>query len=373
MHKVIIIGGGFAGIAASRKLARRKDLFEIALFDKKNGFDFLPSLPDVLGRGIEPRFLACNIESISKAKGVEFINEEILTIDFDRRKVFTAKRETEYDYLIVTSGSETNFYGNENIRKEAFSLDNVADADKIVKIIKEKTFKNYIVSGGGYTGIEVATNLRLFLDKNKAAGKIVIIERSSSILGPLPAWIKQYVSDNLAKINVEVLLDTSVERIENNTVYLQGGKTLSDSFVIWAAGVKTAGFIQNLKVEKNPQGRIQVDEHLRLNERCFVAGDAAYFKHKDGYLRMAVQFAITQGELAAANVINSALGKKLKTYKPIDLGYIIPMANNRSCGVVLAVKIRGFIATVFHFIMCAYRLCGIGNKTGFIRNLLLNR
>jgi NADH dehydrogenase FAD-containing subunit len=88
---------------------------------------------------------------------------------------------------------------------------------------------------------------------------------------------------------------------------------------------------------------------------------------------MAVQFAITEAELVALNVINSALGKELKTYKPIDLGYIIPMANNRSCGIVLGLKIKGIMATIFHFVMCVYRLCGIRNKLGFFRSLVLRR
>ncbi|MFA5272314.1 MAG: FAD-dependent oxidoreductase, partial [Candidatus Omnitrophota bacterium] len=366
----IIIGGGFAGLTASRKLAAHKDIFEVTLLDKKNGFDFLPSLPDSIGRGITPGSLTYNIESISRRKGFEFINEEVSGLDLDKRKVFTEKRNLEYDYLIIASGSETNFYGNENIQKEAFRLDSAEDADRIRKVIREKLFSNYVVSGGGYTGIEVATNLRLFLNKNKNKGKIVIVERASAILGPLPGWIKQYVLSNLIKMDIELLLNASIERIENNIVYLQGGKTLNDSLVIWAAGVKTAGFIQNLKAEKNPQGRIQVNEYLKLNDRCFVAGDAAYFKYKDAYLRMAVQFAIIEGESAANNVINSVLGKKLKSYKPLDLGYIIPMANNRSCGVVFGLKIKGVVATIFHFMMCIYRLCGFRNKIWFMKGLL---
>ncbi|MFA5271990.1 MAG: FAD-dependent oxidoreductase, partial [Candidatus Omnitrophota bacterium] len=366
MYRVIIIGGGFAGLTASRKLARYKNIFEIVLLDKKNGSDFLPSLPDALGRGIKPAYLTYNIEGASRENNFKFINEEVFRLDLDNRKVFTAQKELEYEYLVIASGAETNFYGNENIQKGAFQLDSAKDAERINNVFREKAFSNYIISGGGYTGIEVATNLRLFLEKNKSKSKIIIVERASSILSPLPDWIKQYVLGNLGKMGVELLLNSSIERIENNTVYLQGGKTFNDSFLIWAAGVHTAGFIQDLKVEKNPQGRMQVDEYLKLNDRCFVAGDAAYFKHKDGCLRMAVQFAIKEGELAAVNVINSAFGKKLKSYKPVDLGYIIPMANNRSCGIVLGLKIKGVVATIFHFVMCIYRLCGVRNKIWFV-------
>ena len=80
-------------------------------------------------------------------------------------------------------------------------------------------------------------------------------------------------------------------------------------------------------------------------------------------------FSIYEGRVAAENVLRSIVGRQLKAYKPVDLGYIIPMANNKSCGVVLGFKLKGFIPTIMHFIMCTYRLRGLKNKFGFLRNL----
>ncbi|MDD5156320.1 MAG: FAD-dependent oxidoreductase, partial [Candidatus Omnitrophica bacterium] len=276
----------------------------------------------------------------------------------------------EYDFLVIASGSETNFYGNQNIEEGAYALDSVADAARIRAVLKEKEFKNFIISGGGYTGVEVVTNLRLFLEKNKRDGRIIIVERSPSILGPLPAWIKDYVNANLKHLNIELLPNSAIEKIEGERVFVSGQKTFEQALVIWAAGVKTASFIQNLAAEKNPQGRIRTDEYLRLNEHCFVIGDAAYFSYHNTFLRMAVQFAIFQGYCAAGNIINTIKGKKLKKYRPLDLGYIIPMANNRSCGEVLGVKFRGKLPTLFHFLMCLYRSYSLKNKIGIVKNLL---
>lgn len=189
----------------------------------------------------------------------------------------------------------------------------------------------------------------------------------------LPQWVKDYTARNLVRLNIEVLTKSAIEHIEGKVVNISGQKIFDNALVIWTAGVKTARFIQELSAEKNTQGRLAVDGYLRLDRNSFVVGDAAYVKYEKNYLRMAVQFAIAQGNLAAANITRSIEGKKLMEYKPIDLGYIIPMANNHSCGNVFGVNLSGKLPTLLHFIMCIYRLYGVRNKIGFIKNLLLHR
>ena len=169
---------------------------------------------------------------------------------------------------------------------------------------------------------------------------------------------------------MDIFVNTALERIEAGRAYLSNGEAFNNAFVIWAAGVKTADFIQVLLAEKNPQGRLKVDDYLRLNDTCFVVGDVSYFSYKNTFLRMAVQFAIAQGRLSASNIINSIRGLKLAQYKPRDLGYIIPMANNRSCGVILGLDLKGLLPTVFHFIMCMYRLRGFRNRLGVLGGLI---
>ena len=370
MNRVLIIGGGFGGLAAAKRLSSSGlDIYGV-LIDQKQTSDFLPTLPDCLGRGIRPEHLSYPLESICKKIGFKFVNGKVTSADLQKREVSVGNIRFNYDYLIVASGSETNFYGNENIQRSAFKLDDAKDAGQIVGKLNGSSYGTYVIVGGGYTGIEVATNMRIFLNKAKRAGKIIIVERAPSILGPLPDWMKQYVSANLEQLDIDVLVNTQIEKIEEIKVYISGGKVFDNAFVVWAAGVKTAGFIQNLKVKKNPQGRIEVDRYLRMDEGSFAAGDAAYFRHKDIYLRMAVQFAITQGRLAAENAANSIRGKKLLEYKPVDLGYIIPMANNRSCGEVLGVRMKGMMPTMFHFMMCAFRSWSWKNRLGIIKGLI---
>ena len=370
MPKIVIIGSGFGGLSCVFGLSKADCGLEITVIDKKDTFDFLPSLPDILGRGINPKALAYDIKLIAKKNGFEFIKEEVFAIDLSGKQVHAGNKKIGYDYLVIASGSETNFYGNDNIKESAYTLDSADDAVKILSVLKDKSFDNFIIGGGGYTGIEVATNLRRFSLKSKQGKNIIIVEKADSILGPLPHWMKEYVKNNLSRLNIEVLAQSAIERIEGDTVYVSGKKTFNNALVIWSAGVKTAKFIQEFNAEKNVQGRLRVDSNLRLNENCFIVGDTAYVKHKENYLRMAVQFAITQGDLTAKNILRLIKGNKLIEYKPIDLGYIIPMANNYSCGNVFGVNLKGKLPTLLHFIMCVYRLYGVRNKIGFIKNLI---
>jgi len=371
--KVVIIGSGFAGLGCALNLSRAACGLEVTVIDRKVTFDFLPSLPDVLGRKINPHLLSSSIKAIAEKKGFGFIRQEILSIDLFKKEISAQSSKINYDYLVIASGSETNFYGNDKMKESVYTLDSVSDAIRLESALKASSFDNFIVAGGGYTGVEIAGSLRRFLSRDKKRGKIIIIEKAESILGALPQWMKDYAGKNLLRLNVEVLPKTSIETISGRQVYVSGGKVFDNALVIWAAGVKTAKFIQGINTEKNAQGRLKVDKYLRLNNNCFAIGDAAYVRYGENYLRMAVQFAITQGAVTAINIIASVKGKKLIEYKPVDLGFIIPMANNRSCGTVFGLNLKGRFPTLLHFAMCVYRLYGLGNKIGFVKNLTGNK
>ena len=115
MNRVLIVGGGFAGLAALRKLAGSKLKLKISLIDKRKQAQFLPMLPDVLGRGITTDSLSYNFTDLAKRLNIDFVNEEVLSVDLENRQLATRKQAREYDYLLLASGSSTNFYGQEQI------------------------------------------------------------------------------------------------------------------------------------------------------------------------------------------------------------------------------------------------------------------
>lgn len=370
MKKIVIIGCGFAGLTAASKLSRFRRELEITVIDKNKFASFLPLLPDTIGRGIKDSTITYPIGQFSRRLGLNFINEQVKAIDLDKNAVFTEKMSITYDYLILASGSQTNFYGNDKIEQYAYKLDDAEDAKVIIETINRQNFDTCVISGAGYTGIELATNLKLYFNKKGVDKRIIVIEKAASILGPLPEWMKGYVSKNLRDLDIEVLTNTTVNSVDAGSVLLSNGNSFANTMFIWVAGVRCPDFIQNLNVEKNPQGRIKVDECLRIRGNCFVAGDSGYVAYRSNYLRMAVQFAIYQAVLISKNIIRDIRGRQLHRYKPVDLGYIIPMANNKSCGEVLGFRISGIIATIMHFTMCFYRLYSLRNRLNLASDLL---
>lgn len=368
MKKICVIGAGFAGLAAAKKFSGSGN--EIFLFDKKSSSDFLPMLPDVIGRGIDPKLLSAHISELSRKLKCHFINAEVNSVDIPARRIEAGGRHFDYDYLLICAGSESAYYGRQDLRAASRKLDSAADADIIRKALDEKRFANYVVCGGGYTGIEVATNLRRLLDLRKEKGDVTIVERAPSILGPLPAWMKEYSAKNLRDMRIEVATETSIDAVDGESLKLSSGKVLENSLFIWTAGVKTPSFVDLLSVEKSPQGRLKVDEFLRFFENVFVAGDCACFSAGGLCLRMGIQFSISQGSLAAANILRAICGRRLRAWKPYDPGYVIPMANNISCGNVMGVNMRGVAPTFLHYFMCLYRTAGFRNRAAIAMKLL---
>ncbi len=372
MNRVVIVGGGFGGLAAAGRLHRSGIKVDCTLIDQKATSDFLPALPDVIGGRIAPRFLAYPLDRLGRKLGFTFARDTVVSLDVANRLVKTSTQTFRYDYLIIASGSGTNFYGREDIKECAYTLDSARDASKLASALKEKSYKAIVIVGGGYTGVEVATNARVFLRRRGWHKEIIIVEARPALLGNLPDWIRDYVQTNLASLDITIMLDTLVDKVAGNEVTLSSGKRVSNELLIWTAGVRTSDFIQNLAAEKSPQGRLEVDEYLRLDERCFVAGDAAGFSYQGRPLRMAVQFALSQGTCAADNVLRLISGAPLRAYSPTDLGYVVPMANGKSCGVVMGINIKRALPTLLHYFMCILRSRGIKNRLGILHQLLRN-
>ncbi len=370
MKKIIIIGGGFAGLSAARRFSKCGLDLEVSIFDKRGHFDFLPLIPDAIGRQISLEFLQYNISDLSGKLKFKFIKEEVVSVDLGSRSVATSVSSYAYDFLVVASGSQTNFFGNQETQDRAYALNSVDDVKKIQDALAGNRFENFVICGGGYTGVEAATNLWRYFKKKGLTKKIIIVERAPAILGPLPDWMKLYAQDNLRNMAIDILANSFIEHIREDRVAVSGGRVFTKAMLIWVPGVRTADFIQKLSIEKNQQGRIVVDEYLRFNQNCFCAGDTAYFAGRNNFLRMAVQFAISEGFHAAGNIIRSIKNLPLKKFKPQDLGYIIPMANNRSCGRVFGLNVKGLFSTLLHFAMCIYRSPGPKNRLGLITDLL---
>ncbi|MFH2138768.1 MAG: FAD-dependent oxidoreductase [Candidatus Omnitrophota bacterium] len=370
MKRIVIIGGGFSGLAAAAYLKKYKEQVEVVLIDRKKETVFLPLLPDILSCRINYEFLSAELAVLAEKFSFKFIHGCVSGIDLKENKVSFAEENIYYDYLIIAAGSQTNFYNNIPLSKSAFKLDDIEDAKIILNNLDSDEFDTFVISGGGYTGIEIATNIHRYFIRKRKTKKIIIIEKSKKFLGLVPEYMREYVINNLSALGVEMRVDSEVESALENKVVLKNKECFDKAMLIWAAGVKAQDFLKNITADVDSQGRIFVDEYLRLSNNCFCCGDTAHFKQDPAALRMSVQFAIMQGETAAMNVIRNMDKLTFLKYSPRDLGYIIPMANNKACGIVLGFKVKGFLAVKLHYLMCIFRSVTLKNKLGIISNLL---
>lgn len=368
--KIVILGCGFGGFSALNYLAHYRRELALTVVDKSREFSFLPGLPDYIGREIPSCALSCPIPELARARGAFFGHAEVRQVDTALKKVITDKGEYDYDYLIIATGSQTTFYGNDSLKSYASTLDSIEDARRIRYILETSGFDSFIIAGGGYTGIETATNVRRFLQRKGRGGRVLIVEKTPDILGPLPDWMKEHVRENLNALQVSLVLNNAIERVEGKQIRLSSGEVFENALLIWTAGVKTAEFLGGFSAERSAQGRIKVDPFLRISESCFIIGDSAQVFSGTAYLRMAVQFAIAQGQSAASNIIRSIERQPLVPYRPVDLGFVIPLANNNSCGCVGGINMSGMVPTFLHYCMCVYRSVGLRSKIAYVKGLL---
>ncbi len=364
---IVIAGGGFAGVTALRHLhARRNSLsrdFKLIMIDSKTTFEFLPMLPDIIGDWCTPGSISVDLEDFCNKHACEFIKDEIIDIDLNENKLKTAGQSVNFEYLIIASGSKTNFYGNESAARSCYRLDTVRDAVKIRDDLLERAARgktNVLVVGAGYTGIEIACNAHYLLKDRGLDYKITLLEKGREILPSIPGWIKEATLKELEKMDISVLTQDVMSSFEGDEALLASGAKISDAFCIWSAGVSTPDYIQKLPFEQE-NTRIRVNNNLVpegvSSGNVFIAGNAACFidRTTGKPLRMAVMFSIEQGKIAARNVIKSILKEPLSEYNPLDLGFFIPIANGNAFGSVLGMKLGGRPGYFLHYLMCVYR------------------
>jgi len=368
MKRVVIIGGGFGGLACARALSGCRTA-EVTLLDKKETSDFLPVLPDIIGGRVAPDTARAPLGECAKRRRFRFVQDEVARVDTTGRLVHGQNHLYEYDHLVIAAGTQTNFYGDEAAARSAFKLDSVHDAERISAALREKSFGTIVVAGGGYTGIEVATNLRRLAQTRQLKFRIIIAEASRRILNALPEWIAHYAENNLAHMNVEIALNCRASPVADNQVELSNGQIFQSAMLIWAAGVRTPSFVREIGPTAEKQERLAVDGCLQVADGIYAVGDSAAVVAGGQSLRMAVQFAVAEGHLTGENIARSLNGKPMRAYRPRDMGYLVPMANHRACGLVLGQKLRGLPASLLHHAMCAAKSAGLRRKFRMLKEM----
>lgn len=371
--RVVIIGGGFAGVAAAKQVFNQLPFdkkVEIILIDKNKYSTMLPSLPDVSGNRVEEKFIMEDIEKMLP-KAIKFINKSVDFVDFHKKTIFMKEKELTYDYLIFSPGSKSNFFNHDEEFQKNLKLDCLEDALRIRKEFGASLIKrpklNLVISGAGFTGIELACNLYHYAKVNKGQITITLIEKAERILPMLSQKMSKFVLDKMKLMNINFITGEEVISFEKNVVKLKNKGEIQDAFFCWCSGVK-----MSIKAVGNHKGlfdgRIIVDEFLRVPEHLevFVAGDAAAIKSGETYLRRAVNFAYEAGKVCGKNVVATIEEEKLKPFKAVDLGWVIPIYIS-SIGMALGMETKGRLGITMHYVMCGLKNYNLRNFLKYLK------
>ena len=342
--KVVIIGGGFGGIAAARAL--KNDDVQVTLIDKTNHHLFLPLIYQVATSVLSPSDVAAPIrEVLRKQRNVRVIMATVDKIDTAAKQVEASGLRYDYDYLIISSGVCNSYFGNETWEQFAPGLKTLSDAITIRENIltslekaececpvgEDERLLTFVVVGGGPTGVEIAgaiaeitsRMLKDFRRLKPAATKVILLEAAGCILCGFRPSLRASGQKALEGLGVDVRLNVKITDINKDGVHTSGG-LIETANIIWAAGARSQAFMQSVGTETDKSGRTVVDAYCSVKEHSevFVIGDAAVFMNSGQPLPATAPVAIQQGNYVSSVIRGEIAGNARKPFKYKDKGTI---------------------------------------------------
>jgi NADH dehydrogenase len=387
MSKIVVIGGGFGGLSFLQK-AKKSDN-EFTLIDKTNHHLFQPLLYQVATAVLSPADITVPIRNLFKNdNNVNITLSEVVGVNKDTKQVILKNKDVvDYDQLIISTGASYTYFGNDNWATYSNGLKNINDAldirDGILKAFEkaenetnkdiQKKYLNFVVIGGGPTGVELAGSIAEIAFKNigneyrnfnSTDSNVYLVEAGNNILPAYSTKLSNKASNYLEKLGVIIKTNEKVENIVEMTVTTDKGKILSDN-IIWAAGNKASSLIEHLDTDMDTEGRaiINPDCSIKEDENIFVIGDAANFKNVNGVsLPGIAPVAIQQGRYVGLNIKKNISKDNRKPFVYKDKGMMATIGGFKAIGVVGKFEISGFIAWLFWSLIHLIYLIGYKSK-----------
>lgn len=386
MKKIVVIGCGFGGLQFVNHL--KKGLFDIIVIDKINHHQFPPLFYQVAASQIEPSTVSFPIRKIfQKRRDVRIRLANVLSVNGEKKYVETSVGRFPYDYLVLATGTRTNFYGNTEIEhnslvlKSTYQAINVRNAilsnfEKLLYAEKKDGLYNIVIVGGGATGVELAGAFAEMtreilpkdypnIDSDKV--QVYLLEGGPHTLSNMSSFAQKYSEDYLRSMGVIVKTGTIVKDYDGEQVTLNNGEVIPTGNVIWSAGV-TANVIDGVPAGSVlPNGRIRVDRINRVEglQDVFAIGDVAYMeteKYPKGHPQLA-NVAIGQGKNLAKNfqkIVKEETG--LKSYEYRNLGTMATVGRNKAVVDLPFVKFKGRFAWLVWMFLHLMLILSVRNK-----------
>lgn len=393
LKRIVIIGGGFGGLKLAKDLSTSN--FQVVMLDKHNYHTFQPLLYQVATAGLEPDSIAHAIRQIfAKKENFYFRIAEVDQIDSEKQMLSTNIGELHYDYLVIATGSDTNFYGNQNIEKYAMSMKTIPEALDLRSLILQSLedalltndlderyrLMNYVIVGGGPTGVELAGAMGElkkhvlpadYPDLDIRRMNVHLIQAADRLLPTMSQNASDKALMYLEKLGVQVWFDMKVLDYDGKTITTDK-RPFDATTLIWAAGVKGA-LIPGLEGDDRiVGGRYVVNEFNQVKgfENVYAIGDVALMmteKTPKGD-PMVAQVAIQQGKLLAKNLMNKRNGKTMKPFVYKDKGSMATIGRDKAVVDLPHWKFAGWFAWFVWMFVHLASLIGFRNKAIALTN-----
>ncbi len=398
LKRVVVIGGGFAGLEFAKKLRNKR--FQVVVIDKHNYHTFQPLLYQVATAGLEPDSIAFPLrKTFRDYKNLFFRMAEVLEVDTEKNCIKTNIGDLDFDYLVIASGSKTNYFGNEEIKEHSLPmktipqalnirssiLQNLEDALNTKDLNERQALMSVAIVGGGPTGVELAGALAElkthvlpadYPDLDVRQMEIHLIEAAPKLLAVMSEGASEKSQDFLEKLGVKIWLDTFVKSYDGRTVTTQKGRTILSYNLIWAAGVM-GNSIAGIPAESQlGNGRITVDDFNAIlnTKNIFAIGDVAQMMsigEGKGHPMLA-QVAIQQGKNLANNLEKLEAGKSLAKFEYHDPGTMATVGRNKAVVDLPKWHTQGAFAWFIWMFVHVLALVGFRNKLVVLANWAYN-
>ena len=377
--RLLVLGGGFAGLDVVRSIGRSKrarEYWDPLLIDKENFFQFNPLLPAVATGAVETRHIVYPLREVSLHRRIRFQKNKVMRIDLDRREVHLHNNLVErYDTLVISMGSVTNYYGVPGAQENTYVFKTIVDAmtlrarfvelfemaEQAVSVDQRRRLLSFVVVGGGVTGVEVAAELvemarETLLPRYPSLRaediSVTVLEGGDRIVPNARPEHSVYVQRHLEKRKVRIELHARAVRVDRKCVHLADGRSFYGFTILWTAGVTPPPPVAELPLLKHRDGRVRVDEQLRALrldgtpvDDLYVLGDCAASLRPDGTMQPALsQTGIAMGSYIGKKLVREAEGRTVPPFHWKDSGYIISLGKHSSVLELFGIPLSGKLA-----------------------------
>ena len=389
---VVVIGAGFGGLWTAKSLSKAD--VRVTVFDKNNYHTFLPLLYQVAAAELAPEQIGHPVRGILRHyDNVAFALAEVTAVNLEQKTITAAGNEIAYDYLVLATGSVSNFFGIKGAVEHAFSLktleEGVALRNHILRCFelamyepdeaKRRELLTFVVAGGGPTGVEYAGALseliygpiaRDYPALNMDEVRIVLVEAANRLLSAMPEHLSEYAETRVQKMQVEVLLNTMVTAVSADSIGFKDGSEIGTQTVVWTAGVGGDALARSLGLELTGNGRLVVKPTLQLPvfPDVFAIGDIAGFKTEEGYLPMLAPVATQQGTAVGINIQRAIAGEALTDFAYDDRGSMATIGRNKAVASIRGLNFSGYFAWIVWLVIHLMNLIGFRNRLTVLIN-----